>query len=630
MKGIEIDFKDISDSREMMESEESPKLRWFIYILLGAIVTAVICASFFRIDEFSKVNGEIKTQEAASYVFSLNNCKLKQILVVEGQKVKKGDTLFLLDADYAKNQKTILEQQLDTYNNDLKNTELLKKSIEENKNLFMNTSEDSKYYYRFEQYQNGNLLTAQEINNSVLTDDLSKEDKEHSLAVANTAINDKSNQLAEYRQLLECVQNRTVYSAGNGDAAALYNEFETNYKKAELLCEQNRIAYDTAQNAFLNQPSDEIVTSTQVEKAKQESESLLSSMNEKKSYYLNDIRTKIVILENQCTSDTNNADITGKLDEYIALKKAVESGDGYNSSDSQIKSSYDSFNEEYSDLSGEYSRKYAEYQRLYSAFLTQSSSPSITESDVSKTKNAYDTSIIDKESIQSTYVSQIQNKISALEDEIKTMENNTKSLEVSLKNIKDHEAYEKLSTDKLKNEAIITVDSEIDTLKQSIVSLQSQFVEVDETIKNAEIKATVDGTVTLISELSAGDIVQAGNSLCSIVPENGELKVTLYIPENEITKVNVGQRTEYIIDAIPFAEYGKLTGEIVSISADSIMSETSDTKYYIAQASISGSSLTNKEGVTRDLKTGMLLEAKAISGSKRVIIWLFEKINFID
>ena len=52
MKGIVIDLKDISDSREMMESEESPKIRWFIYILLTAVVVAVIFSYIFRIDEY--------------------------------------------------------------------------------------------------------------------------------------------------------------------------------------------------------------------------------------------------------------------------------------------------------------------------------------------------------------------------------------------------------------------------------------------------------------------------------------------------------------------------------------------------------------------------------------------------
>ena len=140
----------------------------------------------------------------------------------------------------------------------------------------------------------------------------------------------------------------------------------------------------------------------------------------------------------------------------------------------------------------------------------------------------------------------------------------------------------------------------------------------------------MDGTVTLISEFSAGDIVQAGSSLCSIIPDGDDLKVTLYIPENEIAKVKVGQKTEYIIDAIPYNEYGKVTGEITSISADSISNGSSGMKYYIAQATLSENKLKNKDGNIREIRTGMLLEARSISGSKKIITWLLEKLNFVD
>lgn len=104
----------------------------------------------------------------------------------------------------------------------------------------------------------------------------------------------------------------------------------------------------------------------------------------------------------------------------------------------------------------------------------------------------------------------------------------------------------------------------------------------------------------------------------------------MYIPESEITKIEVGQKTEYIIDAIPYSEYGRITGEITSISADSVGDETTGMKYYIGQANLDTTSLTNEAGDIREVRTGMLLEVKTISGSKRVITWLLEKINFID
>lgn len=630
MKGIVIDLKDISDSREVMESKESPKIRWFIYILLAAIIIGIIFSCVFKIDEYSRVNGEIKTQKNASSVISANNCKLKQILVSEGQTVKAGEVLFVLDSDYAESQKDILKDKLNTYTLNLSNTELLKKSIEENKNLFKNTSEDSKYYYRYEQYKNGTLLTAQEIDNTTLADSLSKEENENSLASVISSLTDKKSQKAEYESLLSCIKNDMEYSGGNETVSAAYYEYDASYQKAQMLCEQYRTAYESLQTSYSEQSSDENVTAVQIESAKQEAEKAYSAMADYKMFYMYDVQSQILLIENRLITEKDNIDLQNTLNEYKNLKNAVEQGIGFASTDSNIQASYDSFSSQYNYLAEDYANKTAEYQGLYNTYSLQNSTAVITEADVLNAKNAYDSAVIDAESLKNSYISQIQAKITSLQDEIQTLENNKKSLEVSLKNVKDLDTYEKLSADKLKTEAVITVNSEIDAINDNISSLQSQLTEINETLKNAEIKASVDGTVTLINELSTGDIVQAGSSLCSIIPNGEDLKVTLYIPENEIAKVKIGQKTEYIIDAIPYDEYGKITGEILSISADSIANEATGTKFYIAQASLSANSLTNKEGNVRELKTGMLLEAKSISGSKRVITWLLEKLNFID
>lgn len=630
MKAIVIDLKDLSDSREMMESKESPKIRWFIYILLTVFIVAGVFSCIFQIDEFTKVNGEIKTEEAASSVISLNSCKLKQILVSEGQAVKADDVLFLLDSEYAENQKTILEDKLNTCSSDLTNTQLLKKSIEADLNLFQNTSDDSKFYYRYEQYKNGVLLTAQEIDNTALTDGLSKEDKENSLAAAKRALSDKQNQLGEYKSLLSCIRNDWTYTGRNSDAAAVFSEYETGSQKARLLCEQYKITYESLQNAFSEQSPNEKVSFTQVEQARRDADAASSALQEQKNFFLFDIRSKIIILENQLASGSENTELQNTLNEYNSLYSAIEQGTGFSSADSTIQAGYDEFISQQKELAKDASDKTAEYQRLYSIYSIQSSTAAITEADVAKAKNACDTAEIDVESLKSNYISRVQTQITALEEEIKTLESNKKSLEVSLKNVKDLDAYEKLSTDKLKNEAIVTVNAEIDALNDQIRSLKSQLAEIDETRKNAEIKASVDGIVTLIGEYSTGDIIQAGSTLCSIIPDSGNLKATLYIPESEIAKVQVGQKTEYIIDAIPYNEYGKLTGEILSISADSVASEASGTKFYIAQASLSDKTLSNNKGETREVKTGMLLQAKSISGSKRVITWLLEKLDFID
>lgn len=630
MKGIVFDIKDITDSREVMESKEPPKIRWFIYILLIVIAAAIIFSCFFEIDEYTKVTGEIKTQKASSSVMAPSNCKLKEICVDEGQTVKSGDVLFVLDADYAEEQKNILEQKSDGYRSDLSNTELLKKCIEDNKNYFKNDNSDSKYYYRYEQYKNGVLLSAQEIDNSQLNSSLTAEEKENNLTTTETSLTDKQNQLSEYKTLLICVKNDMVYSGKNQIVNASYAEYNTNYNKAVLISQQYKTSYESLSDQYSEQNSQEKITSVQVETAKQNSELAYTNMVSYQSAYLSDIRSQILLIENQLISDDGNEELQLALNNYKELKNSIEQGYDFNTNNSNLQNSYDQYMTGYTSLSDDYNTKYSEYQNLYNQYVQQSSNGNVTETSVSNAKSAYESALMDVDVLKNTFISQLQSKIGSLEDEIKTLESNKKSLELSLKGVEDLEEYEKLSGEKLKNEAVVTLNSEIDSLNENITSIEAQLVEVNETIKNSEVKASFDGTVTLVGELNPGDTVQAGNQLCSVIPMGEELKVTLYIPENEISKIDIGQKTEYVFDAIPYSEYGKITGEITSISADSVVNESAGTKFYIAQADLSALSLKNSDGNIREVKNGMMVEAKTISGSKKAIVWLLEKINFID
>jgi len=630
LKGIIIDLKDITDSREVMESKESPKIRWFIYILLIVIAAAIVFSCFFEIDEYTKVTGEIKTLDASSSVISSSNCKLKEICVSEGQTVKKGDLLFILDADYAREQKEILESKLNGYQSDLANTELLKKCVEKNENLFKNDELDSKYYYRYEQYKNEVLLSVQEIDKSQLNNNLTNEEKQNNLDATKNSITDKKNQLAEYQSLLKCVENDCEYIGNSNVVRASYEEYNTNLRKSALLRDQYQSTYETIDAKYNEQSEQEKITSPQVETAKQESDSAYSALISFQSSYLSDIRSQIILIENQLISDSDNIEFQTALNDYNELKMAVEQGYEYNTNDTDLQISYDQYISGYTALNEEYSNKLTEYRSLYDRYIQQSGETVITDTNVYKAKSAYESAQLDVENLKNTFVSQLQSKIEILTNEIKTLENNQKSLELSLKGIDDLDKYEKLTSNKIKNEAVVALNSEIDSLNENIASVESQLIEISETIKNSEIKASFDGTVTLVNELNPGDIIQSGNQLCSVIPTGAELKVMLYIPENEISKIEIGQDTEYIFDAIPYNEYGKITGKITSISADSIVNESAGTKFYIAQADLSVLSLKNNDGNTREVKNGMMVEAKTICGSKKAIVWLLEKINFLD
>ncbi|WMJ23386.1 hypothetical protein RBG61_01605 [Paludicola sp. MB14-C6] len=81
---------------------------------------------------------------------------------------------------------------------------------------------------------------------------------------------------------------------------------------------------------------------------------------------------------------------------------------------------------------------------------------------------------------------------------------------------------------------------------------------------------------------------------------------------------------------MPLNEYGKITGSIVSISADSFVNDANPRKFYKAEAIVDKTKLKNVKGEVREIKAGMITDARVISSSKKIIVWLFQKINLMD
>ena len=524
MKRIVLDLKDISEIREIMESRESPGIRYFIYILSLLILLSVLFSCFFEIDEYTRIPGEIKTYSASSQVISGTTCKLSHVSVTEGQQVKKGDTLFVIDSDYSAEQKKIIDKKIEDCSSELQNTEKLKESVIQGKNLFDNTDYDEDYYYRYEQYVNSARLSESEISRSQKTDEVSEIEKEASLKNAQDSLSQKKQLLAEYICVRECIEYDYEYAGNSPVSISLISDFRNQYQKSCLNADQLKTAYENIRCLYENSQNNT-------------SESEDNEMNE----------------ENP-----------------------------------------------------------------------------VTASDVDNAKFAYENALVDSENVKNSYISDINVKIESLNAEIKSLENNRNALEKAAESGNDFDEYKEAVMEKLKNETIISLNSEIDSLNEKLDTYRSQLLEINETIKNTEIKAEFNGTVTLVSDLNQGDIIQGGQSLCTLLPDDDRLKANLFIPENEISKICPGQKTEYVFDALPYNEYGKITGEIVSVSADSIVNEQTGMKYYIAQADLSAFCLENSKGDKREIKNGMLTEAKVISGSEKVIHWLLRKINLTD
>ena len=147
-------------------------------------------------------------------------------------------------------------------------------------------------------------------------------------------------------------------------------------------------------------------------------------------------------------------------------------------------------------------------------------------------------------------------------------------------------------------------------------------------MEKLSLTAQQDGTLLYNQELTAGQTIASGTTIATILPKSSQYQVVLYIPQAQVAQIQVGQKLEYEFSGVSLTDFGKVNGEILAISADSVADQSSGQKYYKAIASIEKTVLENANGEVCYLQVGMLTQANAITGSQSILSWLFDKLNF--
>lgn len=166
MGAIIQDIKDISDSRELLESRPPLVIPIFTGLLIALLIAALLWTYFSEIDIYVKADGIVRPEEKISTIKNKVSGNVENVYYTEGMKVRKGDTLYTIEHSNLDFVKLLLSKQLDKSkelipqkNMEVKIVEMqktlnglksLKKSIVAGENLV--DDKDSEYYLRYNVY----------------------------------------------------------------------------------------------------------------------------------------------------------------------------------------------------------------------------------------------------------------------------------------------------------------------------------------------------------------------------------------------------------------------------------------------------------------------------------------------
>ncbi len=121
----------------------------------------------------------------------------------------------------------------------------------------------------------------------------------------------------------------------------------------------------------------------------------------------------------------------------------------------------------------------------------------------------------------------------------------------------------------------LEAQQQLQQLRLQISQLQAKIDQTQTQLKAAQAKreqrvvtAPVTGLVSMLQVQHAGEVVQIGQPLAEISPQNAPLVMSALLPSREAGLVKVGMPVQLKFDAFPYQSYGVVSGQVTRISPD--------------------------------------------------------------
>lgn len=175
----------------------------------------------------------------------------------------------------------------------------------------------------------------------------------------------------------------------------------------------------------------------------------------------------------------------------------------------------------------------------------------------------------------------------------------------------------KLEAIDLKNRFLNGVVTELRDVQTKIADLEERTLAARDVLTRTKILAPQAGTVVNMQFHTKGGVVPPRQPILDIVPVDDELVVTARVRPEDIDSVRVGLGAEVRLTAFSMRSTPTLTGEVIHISADRLISEYTGEPYFEARVRIDKSMLDDLENV--DLYPGMPAEVMIVMGERTAL-----------
>lgn len=135
----------------------------------------------------------------------------------------------------------------------------------------------------------------------------------------------------------------------------------------------------------------------------------------------------------------------------------------------------------------------------------------------------------------------------------------------------------------LKTETHNAVLDELNQVTLSIQELQNQLNQLEDRLKRTVIRAPSDGIAMDLQVHTKGAVVQPGQRIMDIVPQDDRLIIEARLNPNDIDLVTTGTAAKVVLSAYKAKKVPKLDAKVLTVSADTLQDEVTGERYFAAR-----------------------------------------------
>jgi membrane fusion protein, protease secretion system len=164
------------------------------------------------------------------------------------------------------------------------------------------------------------------------------------------------------------------------------------------------------------------------------------------------------------------------------------------------------------------------------------------------------------------------------------------------------------------------VETQLADVTREVQSEEAKYVALQGDLSRIEIKSPAEGQVVGLAVQTVGGVIQPGQKLMDIVPDNEALILETRVAPHMIDRVHAGLPADVRFSAFAHSPQLVVTGKVTSVSGDLLTDPQNNSAYYLARTVVTPDGM--KKLGKRQMQPGMPVEVVFTTGERTMLTYL--------